>query len=309
MNKKKLTNSDISLSSRSFDWNLIKSFLAVLDAGTLSGAAKILGISQPTLSRHMDELERSLKITLFERGRNGAKATKSALAIAEHARKIAQNTKELELSATGKSEDLSGTVRISASQIISNYLLPKIITQLMQQQPQIEIELVSTNKVENLSEREADIAVRMVRPNQPSLIAKKINEVKVGAFAHKSYLELNGEPDIPHNMTGHRFLGYDDNNAIIEGFAQAGIKIDRSFFQFRCDDQVAYLQAIFSGAGIGFIPLFIANQHSNLQQISKYLATPTMPIWLVTHKEVKTNLSIRMVFDFLAQELSKLDLE
>ena len=293
---------------RSYDWNLIKSFVVVLDEGTLSAAAKKLGISQPTLSRHMDELENSLGIVLFERGRNGAKPTSDALSIADNAREVEAATQALSLSATGKSEQLSGTVRITASQIVSTYLMPEIITRLIDVAPEIEVELVSTNNVESLTEREADIAVRMLRPNQPHLIARKVNEFRVGVYAHKSYLAKWGIPVTPEDLRRHRVLGYDKNELILDGFIRSGMQIDRNFFHFRCDDQVAYWRTICAGAGIGFGPAFLAGNEAQLTRIVKDLQIPSLPVWLVTHREVKTNRRIRKVYDFLADELAKLEL-
>lgn len=296
------------LNGRSYDWNLIKSFVAVLDEGTLSAAAIKLGISQPTLSRHMDELENSLQMVLFERGRNGAKPTGDALSIADNAREIKAATHALSLSATGKSEQLSGTVRITASQVVSTYLMPEIFTKLADMAPEIEIELVSTNNVESLTEREADIAVRMVRPGQPHLIATKVNEFRVGTYAHKNYLAKWGTPLTPEDLQQHRVLGYDKNELIIEGFARSGMQFDRNFFHFRCDDQVVYWRTICAGAGIGFGPEFLAADTPFLTKIMKNLPIPSLPVWLVTHREIKTNQRIRKVFDFLADELARLEL-
>ncbi len=286
-----------------YDWNLIKSFIHVFEAGSFSCAAKRSNISQPTLSRHIDELEKSLQMTLFERGRNGAMPTDSALKLADYARHIKIKADALSLFALGKSKELSGTVRITASEIVSTYLLPPIISKLSYEAPEIEVELVSTNKVENLTAREADIAIRMVRPTQLSLIAKKITSYKIGAFAHKDYLRNFGTPKTPSDLLEHRVLGYDRNETIIEGFAKAGVKIDRNFFKFRCDDQAVYWQTLCAGAGIGFAPNFLAQRESQLVQILPDIAIPDMPVWLVSHQEVRTNAKVRMVYDFLSKNL------
>ena len=293
---------------RSYDWNLIKSFLAILEAGTLSGAAKALGISQPTLTRHVDELENSLNVVLFERGRRGALPTTAALAIADHARDIFAATQALSLSATGKSNQLQGTVRITASQIVATYLMPQIFTRLMDEAPQVQIELVATDKVENLTEREADIAVRMVRPQRPNLIARKVNDIELGIYAHKDYLKNYPPLKSPQDLASHRLIGYDNDDRIIKGLALAGLEVDRNFFQLRCDDQVACWRALCTGAGIGFAPNYLATKNPGLVRVGEEFPIAPLPIWLVTHREIKTNRRIRMVFDYLADELSALDL-
>lgn len=293
---------------RTYDWNLIKSFLAVLDIGTFSAASKVLAISQPTLGRHMDELEKSLDVILFERGRKGAIPTPAALTISDHAREIYTATQALSLSATGKSQELRGTVRITASQIVATYLLPAIITKLMERAPEVEVELVATDRMENLTQREADIAVRMVRPVNPALIARKVNEIGLGVYAHKNYLENRQAVNNPRDLDHHRIIGYDNDGQIIAGLLQAGMKVDRSYFQFRCDDQVACWQALCKGTGIGFAPNYLAHTKKYLMKIGQDFPIPNLPVWLVTHREIKTNRRIRMVFDFLAEELAGLDL-
>jgi DNA-binding transcriptional LysR family regulator len=294
--------------ARTYDWNLIKSFLAVLDEGTLSAAAKTLGISQPTLTRHISELENSLGIVLFERGRNGSQPTSGALVISDHAREINAANQALCLSATGKSEELHGTIRITASQIAATYLLPKILSKFLDESPEISVELVATDKVENLNERDADIAIRMVRPQKSELIARKVNEIVLGIYAHAEYLNGRQPVNTPTDLDHHRIIGYDIDERIITGMAEAGMDVDRNYFRFRCDDQVACWQALCEGMGVGFAPKYLAKTNSDLVQIAQYISIPSLPVWLVTHKQIKTNRRIRMVFDFLAAELAALNL-
>ncbi|MCF6322380.1 MAG: LysR family transcriptional regulator [Rhizobiaceae bacterium] len=301
-------NEHQSGATRSYDWNLIKSFLAILDHGTLSAAAIKLNISQPTLSRHIEELENSLGVVLFERGRRGAAPTAAALAVADHAREINIATQAISLSATGKSQELHGTVRITASQIVATYLLPAILTRLMNEAPQVEIELVATDEVENLTQRDADIAVRMVRPQNPNLIARKVNEIHMGIYGRKDYLKTRPPIHAPHDLDHHRLIGYDTDERIISGMAELGVIVERNFFRFRCDDQVTCWQALCDGLGLGFAPNYLARTNQNLERLAEQFAIPPLPVWLVTHREIKSNRRIRMVFDFLAEELAGLDL-
>lgn len=294
--------------TRSYDWNLIKSFLAVMDEGTLSAAAKSLGVSQPTLTRHISELENALGIQLFERNRNGARPTQAALAIFDDARQVNTANQALCLSATGKSEQLHGTIRITASQVVATFLMPQILGKLLDQSPEISVELVATDQVENLNERDADIAIRMVRPQKSELIARKVNEIGLGIYAHAEYLRGRQPVNTPADLDHHLIIGYDRDERIINGMAKAGVPVDRNYFRFRCDDQVACWQALCQAMGIGFAPHYLANTNSELVQIAKNIVIPTLPVWLVTHKQIKTNRRIRMVFDFLAAELAALNL-
>jgi len=295
--------------TQNYDWNLIKSFLAVLDMGTLSAAAKTLDISQPTLTRHINELEGSLGILLFERGRNGATPTSGAMVIADHAREINVANQALRLSATGKSEELHGTIRITASQIVATYLLPNILAKFLNTAPEISVELVATDRVENLNERDADIAIRMVRPEKSDLIARKVNEIGLGVYASTDYLKQRPSVNTPADLDHHRVIGYDNDERIIAGMAEVGIYIDRNYFRFRCDDQVTCWQALCEGVGVGFAPNYLAAKNSSLVHIAENISIPPLPVWIVTHKQIKTNRRIRMVFDFLATQLSSLNLD
>ena len=172
-----------------FDWNLVRSFLAALEAGSLAKAARQTGISQPTLGRHVNELEKSLGVTLFERGRMGLVPTSAALEVAEAARDMQAASAAITMAATGSAETVSGTVRITSSEIVATYILPEILARMLQDLPEIEVELVPSNTVENLLQRDADIAVRMARPIQNDLITRHVNTMAMGIYAHRAYLD------------------------------------------------------------------------------------------------------------------------
>ena len=290
------------------DWNLLKSFHAVLETGSLSAAAKRLGASQPTIGRHIDELEAHFGATLFLRGRQGLQPTKSALLIADHVAGISIEADAIGLALAGQAASLEGTVRITASEIMATFVLPSILSDLLDQTPGLEIELVSSNQVENLTTREADIAVRMVRPEQPDLIARKVNELRIGMFATATYLEKHGTPERPEDLKEHLVVGYDKADMIRRGLSQHGLSVGNSFFRFRSDDQVACWMAVVQGLGIGFGPVHQAQYHPQMQQVGREFPIDTLPVWLVTHEELKTSRRIRHVYDFLAERLVAADL-
>ncbi|MCI5075120.1 LysR family transcriptional regulator [Oricola sp.] len=293
---------------RHFDWNLIKSFLAVLDAGSLSGAALSTGISQPTLGRHIDELETLTGLVLFERGRSGMTPTQNALALLEEARSMQAGADALAMTVAGRETAVAGTIRITASEIVSNYVLPEVLIALQEAEPALEIELVASNSVQNLLARDADIAVRMVRPVQNDLIARKVNEMAMGAYARRDYLDRHGTPDTVADMASHRLIGYDRNDLIERGMARLGLTFDRSQFRFRVDNQIVNWELVKAGAGIGFGPRFVAAKSPDLVRVLPWLDIEPLPYWLCSHRELKHSARVRRVYDFLAQRLAALPL-
>lgn len=293
---------------RDFDWNHIKSFLAVVEHETLLRAAQSLKVSQPTLGRHITELEETTGLTLFDRGRNGMRPTDAALSLAKQAKDMQREADSFSMLAASRNQALSGTVRITASQIVANYILPEIITKFRQQEPDIQIELVSSNQVQNLLARDADIAVRMTRPSQNDIIARKAADLAMGAYAHQSYLQHAPKLERPEDLVAHTILGYDRDDLIIRGMAKGGINMQRSDFAVRTDDQVAYWHLLLAGAGIGFAAQYLAKDQPQLARLFEQLEIPSLPMWLASHHELKTNLAIRQTMDFLHEQLSALPL-
>lgn len=291
-----------------FDWNLIQSFLAVFEDGSLSAAARRLGVSQPTLGRHVGELESALGVTLFERSREGLSPTSEAVAIAVEARHIAESANAISLAAAGRSKAVEGTVRITASEVVATYLLTGVLGRILEKWPGIEVELVPSNEVQNLLRRDADIAVRMVRPTQMDLVARQVNQVRIGLFAHPDYLARHGTPSGVEDLAGHVVIGYDRSDLIIRGLRENGIEVDRHFFRFRTDDQVCGWEAVRRGLGIGFGPLYLGVRQKDLIRIGGELPVTELPMWLVTHREIHTSARIRVIYDDLAESLASLRL-
>ena len=291
-----------------FDWNHIRSFIAVADAGTLSAAAEALAISQPTLGRHVDELEAATGLTLFTRGRSGMRLTEAGLSLIEEARAMAADADRLALKAAGRAATVAGTVRITASDIVATYYLPAILTALKEDEPEIEIELVPSNAVQNLLSRDADIAVRMVRPTQNDVIARKVGDMTIGAFADRAYLDRHGRPASLADLAGHRLVGYDRDDLILRAMQAMGLAANRRDFTFRTDDQVAYWELVKAGAGIGFGPRYLASLTPSLEEVLPELSIPPLPVWLAAHQELRTSLRIRRVMDRLHEALSALPL-
>ena len=289
--------------NRGFDWALVQSFLAVLDAGSLSGAAKKLGAQQPTLSRQVASLEAQLGAPLFERTGRGVAPTALALAIADDARAMQLGAEQLQQHLAHQRIRTSGTVRITASQVAASYLLPPVLAALQAAEPGIEIELVASNQLTNLLRREADIAVRMVRPAQASLVAKKLADIPITACAHESYLERAGAILRPDELLRHRLVGYDRDDTLLRGFAAMGVQIRRESFVLRTDDQLAYGHAVAAGVGIGFLAAYHLRGLPGVVPLLPMLKIPPLPCWLAVHREIRGSALVRHAFDFLAEAI------
>jgi len=277
----------------------------VLDAGSLSGAAKHLGAQQPTLSRHVADLETQLGVPLFERTGRGVVPTATALAIADAARQMQDGADALATRLRGRQAIRGGTVRLTTSQVAASYLLPPVLAALADEEPEIQVELVATNGLNNLLRREADIAVRMVRPQQESLVARKLADLPVVACAHRRYLAAHGTPAQPQELLAHRLIGYDLDDTLLRGFGAMGWRVPRSQFALRTDDHLAYGRLVAAGAGIGFAAAYNLPHWPGVVPLLPQLQIDALPCWLAVHREIRGNPLVRRVFDFLAAEVPK----
>jgi DNA-binding transcriptional LysR family regulator len=286
------------------DWTLLRSFLAVVETGSLSAAATRIATTQPTLSRHVRELETALGVTLFTRSVRGLEPTEAALGLIDDARAMGAAAEALALKAQGRSQELTGTVRITASVVVANLLLPPLLVALRQAEPHIQVEIVASDVAQNLLRRDADIALRMFDPTQTALIARRLGETPLGIFGAKSYFARHGKPVKPADLLHHDVIGFDRGDAILKGYAYHGFPVGREQFPLRCDDQMVCWHLLLAGAGIGFAQTLLAARQPELEPAGIDMMIPPLPVWLVMHEEVRTNARIRRVADFLGAELS-----
>lgn len=290
------------------DWNLLRCFAAVIEHGSITLAAQRLGMSQPTLSRQIALLEGQLGAALFERTGRRLRPTALAQAMQEPIEHMAAAVNALGPLATAQRDGLAGTVRISASEVVAALQLPALLAELAERHPEIDIELIASNRVDNLLEREADIAVRMVAPRQGAVIARHLADWPLGFFAHPDYLARRGGAPQPGQFVGggHRWIGLDRSFELLDGFHAAGVAIDRHFFGLRCDNHIVNWQALCAGVGIGLATTALAATRPELVRVLPGQALPTLPVWLVAHGELRSSLRLRRVFDFLAEALAAL---
>lgn len=285
------------------DWNQLRAFVAVVEAGSLTAAARLLATSQPTLSRQIADLEATLGMALFERVARGLRLTAAGESLLPAARQMQAAARAASLAALGQSQDLRGTVRLTASEMTSAFILPDVLRPLRQAHPEIQIELVASNRMENLLDRQADIAIRHARPTQTALMAQCLGETPVGAYAHADYLaRFGGEVDL-QRAGDYDWIGLDTSDMLLRGFREAGFPVVREFFALRCDNMIVGWQMALAGLGIALAPAVVAARWPRMQAVLPAERIPKLPVWLTAHRELRQSARIRVVFDTLAAGL------
>ncbi len=287
------------------DWSLIRSFLAVAEAGSLSAAARRIGISQPTLGRHIAEVEARLGARLFQRDAKGQRLTPSGHALLPSAREMAEAAARLTLAAMAQNTAMTGTVRITASRIVAAHILPPILARLRQEEPGIQLEIAPDDTVQNLLFHAADLAIRMVRPTQGDLIARRVATMELGLYAARSLIERQRQPTTPDELLQMDFVGFDQSDQILRMMADLGQPVDRSFFPLRCDDQLVHLALVRAGCGVSGMPVAIGDTDPLLQRIQAGIDLPNLPVWLVAAPGLRETPRIARVWDALATGLAE----
>jgi DNA-binding transcriptional LysR family regulator len=289
--------------NRGPDWSLWRSFSAVVKHGSLSAAARELGLSQPTLGRHIEALEQALDLSLFERTLSGLKANAAALRLYEPVAAAETALAQATIMAEGAQAEFSGTVRITASAVVSNYVLPSLMLPIRERYPAIAIETVPSDSAENLLLREADIAIRMFRPTQLELVTKKLGEIPIIACAHEDYLARRGTPRSAEEVYGHDLIGLDRSDLMLTHANAIGFPLRRDQFVLRTDSQTQMWELLRAGLGVGFAQKFLIERTPGMVALPFDLAIPPLPVWLTTHKELFTSHRIRAIYDALAEGL------
>lgn len=287
------------------DWDLVRSFLAVSREGSVSAAARELGVSQPTLSRAVQALEAGTGLNLFKRTTQGLALTEAGQKLVEAADRMNDAADQFQRQASGLSEELTGDVRISVNEIIGIYLLPQAIAAFREQHPGVHIEIVITNRVSSLSKRDADIALRMFRPTQPDLVARRLPDLDVGFFAHKNYVAKHGAPTNFEEFMNHAVIGFDEGMDFINGARAFGYELKREDFPLRTDHLLAQLGLMRAGAGISGTHVEIAKHFPELVRVAEFIALPKLEFWCVCHADVQFNSRIREMMNFLVEWFDK----
>lgn len=287
------------------DWELQRAFLAVLREGSLSRAARALGVAQPTVRRRIEDLESGLGTVLFTRSPSGLRPTDQALALVEHAEAMALAADAFVRSASASAHEIAGTVRVSASDVIAVEVLPPILGKLCAEHPRLSIELSPTNRNEDLLRREADVAVRMAAPQQEALVARRIGAIRLGVFAHQDYIERRGAPASPAETPGHALIGVERDSPVLRAVQAAGLPVGREDFSFRSDSDLAQIAALRAGLGIGICQVPLATRNPALVRLFADKFELKMETWVVCHEDLRSVARVRAVFDALAVGLTE----
>jgi DNA-binding transcriptional LysR family regulator len=284
-------------------WELYRSFLAVARHGSLSAAARALNLTQPTLGRHVDQLEQSLGAPMFTRSPQGLIVTDTAMALIPLAEAMESAAEAMLRAASGQLGAIAGAVRITASDVVGAEVLPPILAEFADQHPNIAFELHLSNRTEDLLRRDADIAVRMVRPTQTGLLARRLGETVIGLYAHRRFLAGRSVPLSMEDLAGLRLIGFDRDPVPARAFEQAGINLRREMFSLRTDSDLAQLAAVRAGYGIGGCQVGIARRNPALVRVLPDVIAVPLETWLVMHEDLRASARVRRVFDHLAAGL------
>ena len=285
-------------------WELYRSFLAVLSEGSLSGAARALDIAQPTVGRHVAALERSLGVPLFTRSQTGLLPMESALSLRTYAEAMSNSVAALERAASGQGSGVRGVVRVTASEVIGVEVLPRIIARLREKHGELQVELVVSDRMQDLLQREADIAVRMARPTQALLIARRIGHVGLGLYATRQYVKRHGAPEATADLQHHALIGFDQPTAFIRAAGKSFPAFQREAFAMRADSGLAQLALIRCGAGIGICQVPIATRDGLVRVLRKQFSLQ-LDTWIAMHEDLRGSLRCRVTFDALVEGLQE----
>ncbi len=284
-------------------WDHIRTFHAVAQHGSLLAAARHLGLTQPTAGRHIDLLEDRLGFPLFTRGREGMRLTAKGADLVATAAEMLGSATQFDRVATGLEDRIAGPVRLTANEVFGALLLPGLLAGFMAEHPDIEIEVEVSNSASNLLARDADIAIRMFRPTQNDLIARKLQDLPMGLYAHEAYVARHGTPETLQDLRQHVLVGQDRNPSLIEALDAAGLPLSPADFAFRSDSIIASISAIRAGVGIGPLHDGMAAHWSGLVRVLPDLPIPPLEVWLACHADVRHSRRIRMVMDALADAM------
>lgn len=285
-------------------WDLYRTFAAVLREGSLSGAARSLGLTQPSVARHIEALERAIGGTLFVRSPRGLSPTDRAAALRPFAEELAATSAALRRTASAPAHAIAGTVRVTASEIVAIEHLPPLLATLRQRHPALAVELVASDAVDDLLQRRADIAIRMVQPAQQALVARRVGSVTLGLHAHRDYLAKRGSPPSLAELRTHDLIGVDSDSATARAVLAALPGFTLGDFALRTDSAIGQLAAIRAGCGIGICQVEIARRDAALVRILPESLAMVLPLWVVMHEDLRTSVRCRAVFDHLAEALA-----
>ena len=291
---------------RNFDWNHAKAFLATAETGSFSSAARRLGSTQPTVGRQVAALEEALNLLLFDRVGKALRLTENGLSLLGFVRAMSEAAADVSLTASGQLQSLEGQVSITASDAFCAYILPTLVEELRSRAPDVEIEIVSSNELQDLRRREADIAIRHVQPDQAELIARRFRNSTAHLYAATSYLDKHGRPtSIDDFDSDASFIGFERADRVRSTLNSFGLRLERDQFKIYTNSGVAGWELVKQGLGYAMMFREVADLTPKVEAVLPDQISIEMSYWLVTHRELLTSPRIRLVYDFLGERLSR----
>lgn len=290
---------------KSLDWNRVRAFHATAVAGSLSAAARQLNLTQPTLSRQVLALEADLGVTLFERRGRRLVLTQNGMELFDHIRIMGDAADTLVLAASGRVQDVSGRVCISATDTTATYVLPEIVARIRSEAPQITIAIVASNEISDLHRGEADIAIRHVSPDRPGLVGRHIRDTEANFYASDDWVVRNGLPESPTDLAGAGLMGFDDPR-FADYMRGVGIPVSTEDFRIVSESSVVIWEMVKRGMGVAVMLREVAERTSGVVNLLPDMAPIPVPIWLITHQELQSSPRIRLVQTIMAEELARM---
>lgn len=289
---------------KDFDWTRMRAFLATAETGSYSAAARKLGLTQPTLGRQVAALEEELGLVLFERAGRAMQLTDAGRDLLRDARAMGDAALRISMLAQGRAQSLEGAVKVTASDMMSAFVLPDVLVRLREIAPRLRVDVIAANDIRDILQREADIAVRHVRPTEPDLIARLVREAPAHLYASRDYITQHGMPENPQDLMHHEFVGAGDDARLVEALAAQGIPVNPD--NIRAGSASGNVSWELARKGFGLYPMsdHIAAAFDDMVRVLDGVSDITFPIWLVTHRDLHTSRRIRLVFDLLADMLS-----
>lgn len=288
----------------SFDWNQVRAFLATAEEGSFSGAARVLKSTQPTIGRQIGALEEALGVTLVERSVRGLTLTESGRDLLDHVRAMGEAATLISMVADGKSQEVTGEVTVTGTDLLSAAILPSVLMPLRQTAPGVRVRILASSDIENLKQREADIAIRHVRPEQPDLIARHLGDFRANLYASTAYLDRAGRPRTSRDIADHDFVGNADPERLMAPLHNMGVPVRAESFVMSSASGTVAWELVKSGYGVSMQPEALGEAEPGVEKVLSDFPSLEFPIWLVTHRELQTSRRIRIVFDLLARGLA-----
>jgi len=295
----------MSSSMRRFDWNQLRAFVTTVEAGSITAAARILGATQPTISRQISSLEEQLGLTLIERGPRGMILTAPGEALLRDAKAMSEAAARISVSASDHSSTTEGVVSVSASEAICLYRLPEIIEELREVAPGIELHVLSEDGMSDLIRREADIAIRHIRPQQSDLIAKVVLESNAFLYATSNYLEQHGRPKALGDLSQHQFIGPCVGKTLPEILESVGVEISDRNVRLLSNSWGGSWELVKRDLGFCLMMKEVGDRTPEVERVFPDIIFQPMTFWLVSHRELRNNPRIRIVYDLIAKRLAK----